>query len=311
MTGRVHAFHNGVQEERRMDVAVVGLGIMGSAMAERLLDAGHTVRVYNRTPEKAQTLLERGAVWAETPADAAQAEVLITVVSDPGAVAEVSLGQNGILAGIAPESVHCDMSTVSPASAREMAETYARRGRRFVQAPVLGSKRQVQESSLLIFGGGAEADIARCEAVWSAFSKRTWHLPSADQATTTKLACNILIAQMILGLGQSLLFARKGGVDPAVLLDILANSALGAPMYSSKGEAVLERNFAANFFVRHMLKDLSLAADAGREAGAPLLLNGLARELFVSAVAQGYGEEDYAAVVKVLERMAGTELGGG
>jgi 3-hydroxyisobutyrate dehydrogenase-like beta-hydroxyacid dehydrogenase len=292
-----------------MDVGVVGLGIMGYVMAERLLEAGHNVRVHNRTRSKAEALVARGALWAGTPAEAALADVVVTMVSDPTAVAEVSLGDRGILAGLPPESVHCDMSTVSTASARHMAETYHQQSLRFVQAPVLGSKRQVQEGSLLVFGGGTEEDVAVCEIAWSAFAKRTWHLPSAEQAATTKLACNILISQMILGLGQSLVFAKQGGVDPALLLDVLANSALGAPMYASKGKTLLERNFEANFFVRHMVKDLSLAADAGRDAGAPLLLNGLARELFVSATAQGWGDEDYSAVVKVLERMAGTEIG--
>ena len=292
-----------------MEVGVVGLGIMGHAMAERLLDAGHTVRIYNRTKEKAQDLLARGAVWANSPAEAARAEVVITMVSDPAAVAEVSLGENGILAGLSLQGIHCDMSTVAPAWTRQISETYASRGRQFVQAPVLGSKKQVQEGSLLVFGGGAEENVATCEEAWSAFAKRTWRLPSAEQAATAKLACNMLIAQMILGLGQSLLFARKGGVDPAILLDILANSALGAPMYASKGKTLLARDFEANFFVRHMLKDLSLAADAGRDNNAPLLLNGLARELFVSAVGLGWGDEDYSAVVKVLDQMAGTTLG--
>jgi 3-hydroxyisobutyrate dehydrogenase len=292
-----------------MRVGLVGLGVMGLPIAERLLSAGHKTYVHNRTPEKADPLLKRGAIWAESPAEAArESEIVLSMVSDPAAVEAVSLSESGILSGLGPESVHCDLSTVGPGSANQMAAAYAERGRRFVQAPVLGSKRQVEEGVLLVFGGGAEEDVQRCEPVWKAFAARVWHLPTAEQAATTKLACNLLIAHMILGLGQSLIFAKKGGVSPAKILDILDASALGAPMYRSKGATIAERNFNANFYVQHMLKDLSLAADAGRETGTPLPLNALSRELFIAAAQQGWGHEDYSAVVKVLEQMAGVEL---
>lgn len=118
----------------------------------------------------------------------------------------------------------------------------------------------------------------------------------------------MLIAHMILGLGQSLLFAAKGSVSPSLLLEILGESSLSSPMYVSKGKTLLERNFDANFFVRHMLKDLRLASEAGLETGTPLPLNGLTRELFVAATQHGWADEDYSAVVKVLEQLAGQEL---
>jgi 3-hydroxyisobutyrate dehydrogenase-like beta-hydroxyacid dehydrogenase len=292
-----------------MHVGVIGLGIMGQAMAARLLAAGHAVRVYNRTGEKAEPLLEQGAVWEEAPAVvAARSEVVLSMVSDPAAVAQITRGPEGVLSGLAPESVHCDMSTVSPASAQAMAALYREHRRRFVQAPVLGSKRQIEAGTLLVFGGGEADAVAQCDLAWRAFSGRNWHFPTAEAAATTKLACNMLIAQMILGLGQSLLFAAKGGVEPALLLEILEASALGCPMYASKGKTLLERNFQANFFVRHLIKDLRLASQAGQETGTPLLSNALNLELLVAAAQQGWAEEDYSAVVKVLEQLAGREL---
>jgi 3-hydroxyisobutyrate dehydrogenase-like beta-hydroxyacid dehydrogenase len=300
---------NGKREDYAMNVGLIGLGVMGMPLAERLLNAKHTLTVHNRTAEKAQPLLKRGANWADTPADVARnSEVVISIVSDPAAVEAISLSESGILVGLGPDSVHCDLSTVGPAWSKTIAQVYAERERRFVQSPVLGSKRQIEEGLLLVFGGGAEEDVRRCEPVWRAFAARVWHLPTPEQAATTKLACNLLIAHMILGLGQSLLFAQKGGVTPAKILDILDASALGAPMYKSKGNSILERNFNANFYVQHMLKDLSLAADAGRETGTSMPLNALSRELFIAAAQQGWGEEDYSAVVKVLEQMAGVEL---
>lgn len=292
-----------------MRTGVIGLGIMGSAMAEQLLAAGHTVLVYNRTREKAQPLLAKGAHWADSPADVArQCEVVLSIVTDPAAVEQISFGERGILHALDAQSVHCDMSTVSPAWSRHMAQTYQQAGKRFVQAPVLGGRKQILEGTLLVFGGGAEEDLNRCEPAWRAFSNKIWRFSSAEQSATTKLACNMMIAHMMVGLGQSLLFAAKGGVSPSTLLDILANSNLGAPMYSTKGKAVLERNFQANFFVRHLLKDLSLAEDSARETNTMLPLNALTRELFVAAMQKGYADEDYSAVVKVMEQLAGIEL---
>lgn len=292
-----------------MKVAVIGLGLMGSAIAKKLIAGGHAVTVYNRTRDKAQPLLDQGAQWAETPADAARvSDIVITMVTDPAAVRDVALGDKGILKTLPADAVHCDMSTVSPNSAEEMAGIYREKGKRFVQAPVLGSTAQIASGTLLVFGGGAEEDVRRGEEAWSAFASRTWHLESAREAAGAKLACNMLIAQMILGLGQSLLFAEKHGVKPATLLEMLGASAMGCSMYKSKGEKLLAREFAANFTVANLVKDLTLASDAAKDAGLPQPFNALAREIFVAASNKGYAGEDYSAALKVLEELAGAEL---
>ncbi|MCS7309032.1 MAG: NAD(P)-dependent oxidoreductase [Armatimonadota bacterium] len=292
-----------------MRVGVIGLGIMGGAMAQRLLETGHEVFVFNRTRAKAEPLLSAGARWADSPAEVARhSEVVISIVTDPTAVEQITFGEQGVLLAISPESVHCDMSTVSVAWTRHIAQAYQQAGKRFVQAPVLGGRKQILEGTLLVFGGGAEEDVRRCEPAWRAFSDKIWRFPHAEQATVTKLACNMLIAHMMVGLGQSLLFAAKGGVPAATLVDILSKSNLGAPMYSTKGKALIERNFQANFYVRHLLKDLSLAEEAARETNTMLPLNALTRELFVAAMQQGYADEDYAAVVKVMEGLVGIQL---
>lgn len=289
-----------------MQIGIIGMGIMGRAIAARLRETGHTVRVWNRTRATAEAV---GLPILDTPAAlAAESDVVLSVVTDPTAVAQVSLGPEGILAGLTADGVHADMSTVAPDAARQMADAYQQQGRRFVQAPVLGSKRQIESGALLVFGGGASEDVHRCEAAWAPLAERVWPFPGAEQAASAKLACNLLIGHLIVGLGQSLLFAQQNGVSPETLLEILGASALGCPMFASKGPKILDRDFDANFFVRHMLKDLTLAADAGQRSQTPLLLNALTRELFVAADAQGCGAEDYSAVVKVLERLAGAEL---
>ena len=294
-----------------MNVGIVGLGLMGSAMAEALLKSGHTVRVYNRTQEKAKALVGLGAVQALTPREAAEvAEVVITMVTDPAAVVAVSLGNDGILAGLPYESVHCDMSTVAPTVASKMSGHYHHGSKRFVQSPVLGSVAQIQSGKLLVLAGGDSADIELCRPVWRAFGEHVWTFDAPEKAASAKLACNMLIAHMIVGLGQSLLFAEKSGVAPAILIEILQESALGCMMYGSKGKNLLARDFSPNFVVSNLLKDLTLASDAAAMTKTPLPLNAPIRELFISAVQMGYGDEDYSAVVKVLETLAGAELRG-
>jgi 3-hydroxyisobutyrate dehydrogenase-like beta-hydroxyacid dehydrogenase len=288
-----------------MRVALVGTGIMGAPMADRLLAAGHSVVAYNRTASKLAPLIERGVEPAPTPADAAKtADVVISMVTDPAAVREVALGPYGILDALPASSVHCDMSTVTPQSAKDLAGRYGSASKMFVQAPVLGSKKQIAEQTLIVLAGGDDAAIDLADQAWSAFVGQVRRFPAAEQASTAKLAANMLIAQMILGLGQSLVFARAGGVEPQVVLDIIQSSNLAAPMYGSKGKSLIERNFVPNFVVRNMLKDIELANQAAGEAGIRQPMNAAAREIFLQAVEEGFGDEDYSAAVKVLESLA-------
>jgi 3-hydroxyisobutyrate dehydrogenase-like beta-hydroxyacid dehydrogenase len=292
-----------------MKISVVGMGIMGSAMAGKLIAAGHEVTVTNRSPEKAGPLLASGAKWADTPAEAAaSADVAITMVTDPAAVEAVSLGAAGILEGLGTHAVHAEMSTVSPSSAAAIAARYGERGARFVQAPVLGSRAQIEQGTLLVLAGGDASDIALCSEAWSAFAKRVWTLGEPEQASAFKLGCNMLIAQMILALGQSITFVRKHGIPAAEFLDVIDESALASPMFRSKGGALLKGNFTPNFVVRNLLKDVGLAADAAHEKGCTLPFNALAAELLTLAVTQGYGDEDYSAVVKTMARQAEVDI---
>jgi 3-hydroxyisobutyrate dehydrogenase-like beta-hydroxyacid dehydrogenase len=292
-----------------MRVGVIGLGLIGATVSQRLLAAGHTVALYNRTPEKADALVESGATLYPTPAAlAAESEIVLSCLLDGNALRAVCEGENGVLATLPPNAIFADMSTIAPAEAECMAQQFRTAKRRYIQAPILGSIRQIESGTLLIFAGGKEAEIVQCETVWQAFASRVWHFKTPREAATTKLACNLFIAHTIVGLGQSLLLAKKGGVRPELLLSIFQNSALNSPMVASKGKTLLERNFKANFVVKNMLKDLNLISEAGMETKTPLPLHALTRELFLAAVQAGFQDEDYSAVIKVLEQMSGTVL---
>ena len=279
---------------------------MGTAVTERLLATGHTVYVYNRSQQKTASLIGRGAQLAESPADAASAaDVVITLVTDGASVREVTHGPQGILSRLGPESVHCDMSTVAPSEAARIAGEYVGVRRRFVQAPVLGGRRQIERGELLIFAGGQDDDVDRCREVWGALSRNIWRFPVPEQAATLKLACNMMIAQMIVALGQSLVLVRKSGIPGETLLEVLAESSLGAPMFEAKGAAILRGDYSPNFTVSNLIKDLTLADAAGREVGTPMIANAIARQLFLAAESSGFGSQDYSAVTRALEVMAG------
>ncbi len=291
-------------------IGFIGLGTMGLPMAERLWKAGYDLVLYNRTPQKAEPMMRRGALRVHSPREVAEAAAIsITMVSDDQALTDIVIGQNGLYMGLGPEKIHIDMSTISPKLARKLDRLYQNKEASFLHAPVLGSKPQAAQGALLIFVGGAQAAYERCRPLFDVLGERIWYFPDVTQATHLKLTCNQFIASMMTALAQGLVFAQKAGLSAETIIDVLGASALNAPMYHSKTRKILERSFSeANFFVTHMLKDLDLMLEAGRQLHAPLPGVAAIRELFVAAQAQGYDREDYSAVIKVLERLAGTQV---
>ncbi len=286
-------------------IGFIGLGIIGLPMAERLLEQRIPLVVWNRTPEKAEGLVRRGARRAASAAElAAQADVVITMVTDGPALEKIALGGGGIGASLAAGKVHCDMSTIDPGTSRRLAAHYAARGAHFVHAPVLGSKRAAATGTLLIFAGGTKEALEKCAPAFIALGKKTWQWDRAETATGVKLACNLLLAGMMELFAESLVLAGKSGVPVETMLEIVAASALATPMYQTKGEAIAARNFTPNFYLRNMLKDLNLVLDSGKDLGLDLPGARAVRGAFAAAADAGLAEEDYCAVIQWLERQA-------
>lgn len=282
-------------------IGFIGLGMMGLPMATRLRNAGYPLRVFNRTKQKANSLTSQGALWCDTPADAARgSEIVLSMVSSSEVLKEIALNS---LQGLDKGGVYIDMSTVSPALTRELAAKFKNEGKHFLHCPVLGSIPQATDGSLLLFVGGDSQAIKRSEHILNILGKRVWQFDRAEDASHIKLLCNLFIAGMITTLAQGLVFAEKAEVNPRILLEILSQSALHSPMYQTKGGSTIDRNFAPRFFVEHMLKDINLILSAGRELGAPLPAVEISQELFAQASQAGLGKEDYSAVFKILELM--------
>jgi 3-hydroxyisobutyrate dehydrogenase-like beta-hydroxyacid dehydrogenase len=284
-------------------IGFVGLGLMGSAMARRLLEAGYSLNVFNRTKGKAEPLLRSGATWSRSAADAASAGLVFTMLSTTQVLKDVVLGDEGILKGLPKSGIHIDCSTVSPSLTAELAELYKTRGRAFLHCPVLGSSPQAAEGSLLLMAGGDRSALEASRDVLEVLGKKIWIFDTVEQAAHAKIACNSFIAGMIITLAQAMVFSRKTSVDPGVLLEIIGNSALNSPMYQTKAKSIQEGNFAARFYAEFLLKDINLMIEAAGAAGSPVPVAELARGLFERAKELGLGKEDYSSIIKVFEKL--------
>ncbi len=290
-------------------IGFIGLGMMGEPMAMRILQAGFPLAVHNRTKGKAKKLIESGALWHDSPRSVAEkSEIVFTMVSNSGALEEISLPSDGILEGFTKGGIHIDTSTVSPVTTQRLAQEYTARGASFLHAPVLGSIPQATEGTLLLFVGGAEPAFKRSQPVLKLLGSRIWRFEKVEQATHIKLLCNFFIGTMISTLTQALVFAKKASVNPRTLIEVIGNSALHAPMYQTKGVAIIERNFKPRFYLEHMLKDINLLVDAAGSLGVSMPSAETAQALFLHAQSAGFGREDYSSVVKILERIADVEV---
>jgi 3-hydroxyisobutyrate dehydrogenase len=292
-----------------MNIGFVGLGLMGRPMAIRLVETGHALRVYNRTPRATEEFARWGITVCRTPADAArEAELVLTMLTNSEALREVTLGDEGILTGLQAGCIHTDCSTVDPELTSGLQDQYRSMGRYFLHAPVLAGPPQAAEGSLLMFVGGPEEAFLRIRDVLATLSKRQWWFPRAETASRTKIACNSFIAGTFLMLAQGMVFADRAGIGAETLLEILSHSALTSTTMQLKGAKILDRDFSPRFFVDNLLKDTNLMVACCQELKTPHDLAVLARTVLEEASRSGWGKEDYCAAVKVLEKSAGLEI---
>jgi 3-hydroxyisobutyrate dehydrogenase-like beta-hydroxyacid dehydrogenase len=286
-------------------VAVVGLGRMGRAMAERLAGAGNALRVWNRTRSRADGV--DGARVCGSPREAATgAAIVVTALADDTATRDVVLGDDGVLAGLGSGAVHVSTSTISPALARALAEAHAAAGRAFVAAPVLGRPDAAARGELTLLVGGDEAAVARAQPVLAILGRATLRMGDAFQALLTKVVANFLLAGTIELLAEATALGEKAGLAPAVLVDALSQTLLGSPAFNSYGARIATAAYQpAGFAVPLGLKDVELALAAGRELRVPLPAAGVVREHLVSTLARGREAWDWSALATVVREDAG------
>lgn len=285
------------------NVAILGLGTMGSGMAANLLKAGFPLAVYNRTAAKAQPLVDAGARLASTPADAARgASVVISMLADDAASRAVWLGPNGALEAAEKDAILIESSTVSPEWIAEFAGHAAQRGVGFLDAPVTGSRTQAQSGQLSLLVGGSEATLAAVTPVLKAISKEILHLGPIGSGAKLKLINNFLCGVQIASVAEGIAWIERSGLNREQALKFLATGAPGSPVFGAVSARMASHNYAVNFLLRLMAKDLLYAQNEAARCDLDLTTAKVARSLFDDAVAKGFGDEDMASVIEPLRK---------
>ena len=269
---------------------------------------GHRVTGHNRTRSKAEWLLGAGMAWAGSPREVAEAaDVTFSMVTNTAALHAVFEGPDGVLAGLAPGKLYVDMSTVSPAESRELADRVAERGARMLDAPVSGSVVTLEEGRLSIMVGGEADDVERARPVLLDIGPKVTHVGGNGQAALMKIAANMNLAVQIVAFSEAVLLADKGGIARETAVEVLLNSVIASPMLKYRGPFVLEQPDEAWFDVYMMQKDLVLAQEAGRRHDVALPTTAVANELLTAARAMGLARSDYAIVFEVLAHLSGAD----
>ncbi len=291
-------------------VGFLGLGIMGRAMAENVLRSGYPLTVYNRTRERASILAELGATVAATPREAAAAsDVVVVMLTGPEAVYGLLTGEDGAARGLKKGAIFVNMSTISPAYAREIAGGLRPLGVRYVDAPVSGTKRPAEEGTLTILAGGSDADLDAVEPLLLTMGKRVVRCGGVGQGSMAKMSINLLLATMFTGLAEAREFARRGGLDEAALWETIESGPLACGMFAAKREMLESGYYPAQFPLKHMGKDLKYIVDTAYETGAAVPLGAALQQLFAVGRARGLGDMDFSAVAKVLAELGGAKEG--
>ena len=291
-----------------MRIGFMGLGNMGSAIARNLINAGHELKLYNRTRSRAQELASPGATVAETPAAAAtDVDVVITMLADDRAVEEVLFGPGNVVNHISPGAIHISMGTISVSLSRRLAEAHELRRQHYLAAPVFGRPDVAQAAKLFVVASGPGDQVEYCRPIFEAIGQKTFHAgEDAPAANVIKLAGNFLITTAIEGLGEAFALCRKFNVAPDSLLQVLTESVFNAPVYRTYGAMIAADNFEpVGFKLPLGLKDNRLLLAAAEEAAVPMPFASIVRDRFLTAMANGMSESDWAAIARISYENAG------
>ena len=289
----------------RLTVGLIGLGNMGAAIAERVLEGGFPLLVYNRTPAKTSRIAELGARVARSPQELArEADVVLTSLADDGALEDVAAE---VVAGARPGTVLIDMSTVSPAASGRVASLVGASGVGYVRAPVSGNPTVVRAGNLTFIVSGPRQDVERVEEVVRTIGPTIHHVGEGEEARVVKLAINSMIAGIAQLMSEALVLGEAHGVSRQTLLEVMATSAVGAPFVKYKTEPLLRDDFSATFTTALMEKDIDLVLDVAAEAGVELPIAQEMKTLLHAAADAGYAELDFIALFLHLRKASGLD----
>jgi 2-hydroxy-3-oxopropionate reductase len=291
-------------------IGFIGLGIMGKPMARNLMKTGYSLIVHNRGRAPVEELENEGAQTATSPQEiAARSEVLITMLPDSPDVEQVYTGATGVFTAAKAGTLLIDMSTISPVVARKLTSEAERRGCDMLDAPVSGGEAGAKSATLSIMIGGKAAAAERAMPIFQALGKNIVHVGDAGAGQVAKTANQVVVGITIAAVSEALVLAKKAGVDPAKVRQVLLGGFAQSRILDAHGQKMLERNFKPGFRIRLHEKDLKIAMATGGEYGVPLMLTGIVQQMMTAMRSMGHGELDHSAMVTFIEELAKTELG--
>ncbi len=294
------------------NVGFLGLGIMGGPMAQHLIDAGHSVALWSFTADKATKLAANSKATAcSTPADvAAASDIIFLCVGDTEMSRECILGKNGLIEKAKPGTIIADCSTISPSASKKIGAALAEKGIEFLDAPCTGSKAGAENGKLTFMVGGKKEIFDKLEPFFKNMGELLYYCGPLGMGLNAKLSQNMVLGSLLQAFNESMVLAVKSGVPPELMLDILDNSAAKSTFISVKAPLVFKRNFATNFSVKWLEKDMQLMIEHAGEQGVPAPITALSAQMLRAAIAKGYGEDDICGSIRLLEDLAGTEVKG-
>ncbi|HET6881590.1 MAG TPA: NAD(P)-dependent oxidoreductase [Pirellulales bacterium] len=286
----------------------IGVGVMGTSMCGHLLAKGFSVTIFNRSRGRAESLLAKGAQWADSPKAVAEAsDVVFTIVGYPADVRQVVLGPQGTLAGSKPGGILVDMTTSEPALAQEIAAEAKKRGVHSVDAPVSGGDIGAREARLSIMIGGEKEVVEALNPCWEAMGKTIVHQGPPGAGQHTKMVNQILIATNMIGVCEALLYGHRAGLDLKTVLQSVSSGAAGSWSLSNLGPRIIDNNFDPGFFVEHFIKDMGIALTEARRMNLSLPGLALANQLYIALAAQGHQRDGTQALHLALASLSGID----
>ena len=284
-----------------MNIGIIGTGLMGSAIAQRLIERGFTVYVHNRTKQRSDALVRIGGIRIGNPLELGKkCSYVIISVTDGNAVKEILFGNNGLIYSNNSQLSIIDTSTVLPEESIYCANLMKRKGYAMMQAPIMGGPDATRKGDVISIVSGDKKTIEKCRRILANFSKKIFYAGHRDGAANyLKLGLNLNIALIAISLSESIIFIKKSKTDPTVFLDILNSTYFKTGLSEVKGPKMIRNNFEPKFFLKNMLKDVQLLNECAKRNNASLSFSSLAEQYFRMAVNRGYSELDYTAILKL------------
>ncbi len=285
-------------------IGIIGLGMLGNAVALHLLDLGFEVTVYNRTKEKTTQAREKGAKVVTSPKEIADnSELIITVVKDAAAVKEISFEKDGIIEGKHEKLIVADMSTIDPSESKNISRKFQEHNIHKLDIPVMGGPNVAISGNLVIMASGNKESFDHCKNVFEKIANKIFFLGESGVAHSVKLAMNLQITMLALALSEGIVLMKKANVDPKIFLEILNSTYFKTGMSEKKAFKMIDSKFDATFTLANLKKDISTITSTAKSLGIELPMIKKAEEVYENAIKEGFGEIDYTGIIEYIKKI--------